>query len=203
VKRKLQGLATREKLLDSAEMLFFERGVAPITLEHIARASGMTRGAIYGHFTNKWSLVNALFERSALPLDPFTVSPGATTASTMLALRDELEWRLIDVLQAGAKRRLYSIALSTAEIEGDCLPSGSLLRESALFAQASIEATLMLVAKAQGVSAHLDYALEASFIHACLTGYFRHSLHVPPPSGAEKLLAAKILRKAFSTLIAD
>jgi len=197
MKRRLQGLATRDKLLDSAETLFFERGVVSTTLEDIAHASGMTRGAIYAHFANKWSLLNALFERAAIPLDPFIVSSGRMTASTIGALHDELERRLIEVLQSGAKRRLYSIAFVTAEIEGDRILSRSLVKESVLLAQSSIEAALMLIAKTRGVSVNLDYALEATFIHTCLTGYFRRSLLLPPPSDAEKLLAATIVKKAL------
>ncbi|MGF6291129.1 TetR/AcrR family acrAB operon transcriptional repressor [Paraburkholderia youngii] len=199
MKRKLQGLATREKLLDSAERLFFERGVASTTLEDIARASGMTRGAIYGHFTNKWSLVSALFERSELPLDAFTVCGAEAAIATIDALRVELERRLVDVLRIGRKRRLYSIALSTTEIDGDCTLPASMFRESALLAQYSIETTLARIAKPPGTSEDLDYAFEATFIHACLTGYFRRSLIIPPPAGAEKLLAGKIVRKALSS----
>ncbi|MGF6839813.1 TetR/AcrR family acrAB operon transcriptional repressor [Paraburkholderia youngii] len=199
MKRKLQGLATRERLLDSAECLFFERGVASTTLEDIARASGMTRGAIYGHFTNKWSLVSALFERSELPLDAFTVCGAEAAIATIDALRVELERRLVDVLRIGTKRRLYSIALSTTEIDGDCTLPASMFRESALLAQYSIETTLARIAKPPGTSENLDYAFEATFIHACLTGYFRRSLIIPPPAGAEKLLAGKIVRKALSS----
>ncbi|MBB5423595.1 TetR/AcrR family acrAB operon transcriptional repressor [Paraburkholderia sp. JPY158] len=203
MKRKLQGLATREKLLDSAECLFFAHGVASTTLEDIARASGMTRGAIYCHFANKWSLVSALFERSELPLDAFTVSGAEAATGTIDALRVELERRLVDVLRIGTKRRLYSIALSTAEIDADCTLSASMFRESALLAQYSIEATLARVAKPPGASDDLDCAFEATFIHACLTGYFRRSLIIPPPAGAEKLLAGKIVRKALSSWLIE
>jgi len=203
MKRKLQGLATREKLLDRAECLFFQRGVALTTLEDIACASGMTRGAIYGHFTNKWSLLSALFERSELPLDAFTVSGAEAATATVDALRVEPEQRLVDVLRIGTKRRLYSIALSTAEIDGNCALSASMFRESALLAQYSIEAALARVAKSQGASGDLDYAFEASFIHACLTGYFRRSLVIPPPAGAEKLLAGKIVRRALSSWLIE
>jgi AcrR family transcriptional regulator len=201
--RKSQGLATREKLLDSAERLFSEYGVATTTLEDIARASGMTRGAIYGHFVNKWSLVSALFERSELPLDPFILSPGEAATVTVESLRVELEQRLTDLLRAGTKRRLYSIALSTAKIDGDCILSASMFRESALLAQSSIQAALAAAAKICGLPDDLDCALEASFLHACLTGYFRRSLILPPLAGAEKTLAGKIVRWALSAFFIE
>lgn len=48
-------------------------GVTQTTLDEIADAAGMTRGAIYGHFRNKEAVFNAIFERFALPLEPFGV----------------------------------------------------------------------------------------------------------------------------------
>jgi AcrR family transcriptional regulator len=48
-------------------------GVTQTTLDEIADAAGMTRGAIYGHFRNKEAVFNAIFQRFALPLDPFGV----------------------------------------------------------------------------------------------------------------------------------
>ncbi|WP_442793488.1 TetR family transcriptional regulator [Paraburkholderia sp. HP33-1] len=104
-------------------MYFFERSVASTTLEDIARASGMTRGAICGHFTNKWSIVSALFERSALPLEPFAVSTEEVATATVDASRGEFEQRLADVLRPGTKRRLDSIVPSTPKIQGDCILS--------------------------------------------------------------------------------
>ncbi|WP_322789325.1 TetR family transcriptional regulator [Paraburkholderia diazotrophica] len=92
--------------MDSADILFFERGVSSTSLQDIAHAAGMTRGAIYGHFSNKWALIAALFERSALPLDPFTISAERLNGATFNALRTELEQRLTDVLQPGPQRRL-------------------------------------------------------------------------------------------------
>ena len=41
---------TREVLLDAAEVLFAQRGVSRTSLQEIAKAAGMTRGAVYWHF---------------------------------------------------------------------------------------------------------------------------------------------------------
>jgi TetR/AcrR family acrAB operon transcriptional repressor len=43
--------------------------VASTTLQHIASAAGVTRGAIYWHFEDKASVFNALMERAKLPLE--------------------------------------------------------------------------------------------------------------------------------------
>ena len=66
---KEDAMATRDSILDAAELLFAERGVSSTTLQHIATAAGVTRGAIYWHFEDKASLFNALMERAKMPLE--------------------------------------------------------------------------------------------------------------------------------------
>jgi TetR/AcrR family acrAB operon transcriptional repressor len=68
-KTKEDALITRELILDAAAMLFAERGVSGTTLQHIATAAGVTRGAIYWHFADKGAMFNAMMERAAMPLE--------------------------------------------------------------------------------------------------------------------------------------
>lgn len=58
---------TRVAVLDAAEKLFAEKGVAGTSLEAISRAAGVTRGAFYWHFKDKPAVLAALFERRCLP----------------------------------------------------------------------------------------------------------------------------------------
>lgn len=60
---KEEALATRELLLDTAETIFLQRGVANTSLNDIACAAGLTRGAVYWHFEDKAALYNALMDR--------------------------------------------------------------------------------------------------------------------------------------------
>jgi TetR/AcrR family acrAB operon transcriptional repressor len=60
---------TREALLDAAELLFAQRGVSRTSLQEIAKAAGLTRGAVYWHFKDKAELFNAMMERSTLPME--------------------------------------------------------------------------------------------------------------------------------------
>jgi TetR/AcrR family transcriptional regulator, acrAB operon repressor len=66
---KEDALATRESILDAAATLFAEHGVSRTTLQHIATAAGVTRGAIYWHFLDKGAMFNALMERAVMPLE--------------------------------------------------------------------------------------------------------------------------------------
>lgn len=67
-KTKAEAEATRQHLLDAAEQVFFENGVSGTSLDQIARRAGVTRGAVYWHFANKVSLLEALIQRVRLPL---------------------------------------------------------------------------------------------------------------------------------------
>ncbi len=58
---------TRNAILDAAERLFFERGVARTSLEGVARAAGVSRGAVYWHFHDKADLFEAMQARARLP----------------------------------------------------------------------------------------------------------------------------------------
>lgn len=66
---KKDALLTRSALLDAAECLFQERGVSRTSLADIARAAGVTRGAVYWHFKDKADLFGAMLERVTLPLE--------------------------------------------------------------------------------------------------------------------------------------
>lgn len=61
--------ATREALLDAAERVFQQRGVSRTSLNDIAQAAGVTRGALYWHFKDKAALFNAMMHRVTLPLE--------------------------------------------------------------------------------------------------------------------------------------
>jgi len=54
--------ATRAALIATARALFAERGYAAVGTEEIVRATGVTRGALYHHFTGKRELFQAVYE---------------------------------------------------------------------------------------------------------------------------------------------
>lgn len=66
---------TRERILASAERLFTKRGFERVSMPAIAKASGVTAGAIYKHFESKGEL---LFEvvKGALSSVPLFSAPG-------------------------------------------------------------------------------------------------------------------------------
>src|SRR5258706_6340972 len=86
---KLEAQATRSHILDTAEMVFEARGVSGTSLNEIAKTAGLTRGAIYWHFTDKADLFNAMMERATMPLEESDAVCGFKNADiTLSQMRD-------------------------------------------------------------------------------------------------------------------
>src|SRR5918999_6022372 len=77
---------TRSAILDAAERVFSKRGVAHTSLEDIAKAAGVTRGAIYWHFRNKSELFAAMVNRVSLPIEDLVERSADEDAEDPLAL---------------------------------------------------------------------------------------------------------------------
>ena len=58
---------TRGRLLAEAQRLFRERGYGATSLEQVAEAAQVTKGAIYGHFSSKEDLLLSAVEAGPLP----------------------------------------------------------------------------------------------------------------------------------------
>lgn len=54
---------TRKAILDSCRQLFAKHGFSTTSIDDIARAIGITKGAVYWHFTSKKELFEAILEQ--------------------------------------------------------------------------------------------------------------------------------------------
>ena len=67
-------LATRKRIIDTAETLFAERGVESTSLIEIAKAAGQkNRSALQYHFTNKEGLLDAVLDKHAQDISDMRV----------------------------------------------------------------------------------------------------------------------------------
>jgi AcrR family transcriptional regulator len=57
-----QGDATREALVAAARGLFGAQGEAAVSRDEIVRSAGVTKGALYHHFSGKQQLFHAVFK---------------------------------------------------------------------------------------------------------------------------------------------
>ena len=113
---KEEAAATRDNILDAAEKLFVEQGVSRTTLQHIATAAGVTRGAIYWHFDDKGALFNAMMERATLPLEAeMQVLDEAESKDPLDVLRSYMLAVLRRTVEDPQARRVFEIATLKVE----------------------------------------------------------------------------------------
>jgi len=62
-KRVAQGEVTRAALLAAARELFGDQGYAATSIDEVAARAGVTKGALYHHFSDKEGLFRAVFEQ--------------------------------------------------------------------------------------------------------------------------------------------
>lgn len=115
-KTKEEAQATRGRILDAAERLFQARGVSRTSLHDIAVTAGVTRGAVYWHFTDKGDLFNAMLERVFLPMEQrkFALAkagPGEVLPAVRALLLDILALLVRD----GQARRVAEIVTQRME----------------------------------------------------------------------------------------
>jgi AcrR family transcriptional regulator len=79
--------ATQGAILEAALRLFGEAGFAAVSVDDIAAAAGVAKGAVYHHFPSKEALFEAVFERAAaaLQLRVHAVASGSNDRLKALA----------------------------------------------------------------------------------------------------------------------
>lgn len=114
---KEDAMATRDSILDAAEQLFVKQGVSATTLQHIATAAGVTRGAIYWHFLDKGAMFNAMMERVKMPLEAARqLLEEANAADPLEALREHMLCVFRVTVDDPQARRVFEIATLKMEL---------------------------------------------------------------------------------------
>jgi len=116
---------TRVSIILAAAEMFHRHGVAGTSMEHVAAAAGITRGAIYWHFRNKTELFIAVREQEKLPLINFMdlESQHSTSDDPLLDLERALTG-IIDRLAASAfLKQVHQIIAFRCEYVDELLPA--------------------------------------------------------------------------------
>lgn len=97
---------TRQAILSAALEVFYTRGVTRASLQEVATAAGVTRGAVYWHFRDKSHLYMTLYEeltaRYAVRPEDF----AARTYASLAEFRQDLD-RLISSYQQDRSFRMF------------------------------------------------------------------------------------------------
>lgn len=155
--RQDRAIRTRRSILEAAAQVFGERGYASATVEEILGRAGVTRGALYFHFSSKEEVALGVLE-AQLPVDRLPVS-----SSRLQQLVDHgfvMAYRLRhDPLVQGA----VCLALDQG--------AGELDRDAAFRAWTGRLAAILTEARAQGeLLPHIDVTATAEFLTGAFAG---------------------------------
>lgn len=107
---------TRAAILESAEILFLQKGVAHTSLEQIAKHAGVTRGAVYWHFKNKADLFHVMLSQVRLPTEQMTERIKLCDPENPVAgLRNLCSDAMAALAHEPRKRRIFTILLRRCE----------------------------------------------------------------------------------------
>lgn len=111
---------TRSRILDAAERVFSERGVSRTSLEDVAQAAGVTRGAIYWHFKDKRDLFAAMVDRVTLPMEAMVAaSSDESVADPIASLRASAVSALKRTATDQQVQRVFDVVTHKCEYLGE------------------------------------------------------------------------------------
>jgi TetR/AcrR family acrAB operon transcriptional repressor len=176
-KTKAEAAATRDSILDAAEKLFAEQGVSRTTLQHIASAAGVTRGAIYWHFLDKGALLRAMLERAKMPLEEALLLLDANENGDPMQDLREYVMTVLRVTATDPKaRRVFEIVTLKMEFVDEAVTMRDGRREKQLVWMQRVQ-TRLAQAKALGhVRQDLDPGTVANGMWVILDGLIRNWL---------------------------
>ncbi|MEA3121792.1 MAG: TetR/AcrR family transcriptional regulator, acrAB operon repressor [Paraburkholderia sp.] len=175
---KEEARETRNRILDAAEQVFYDKGLSRTSLADIAALAGVTRGAIYWHFANKGDLFTAMFDRVLLPLDELLDGDG-DPADPLARLVEVLKWCLRASSTDPQRRRVFDILFLKCEFVDEMGPVKARHQTNMEEAVGKIEGDLRrAIAKGQ-LPADLDFRRASLFLHAFIGGFLRDSLMLP------------------------
>lgn len=115
-KTKEEALATRTQIIDAARRVFHAEGVNRSTLDKVAKAAGVTRGAVYWHFANKAELFLAVKKTYTSDFDQLqTLLSPTTSQSPLSSLSQYLHALFSALLSDAAARETFEIIMLRCE----------------------------------------------------------------------------------------
>lgn len=178
-KTRAEALATREQLLDAAERVFLAHGVGNSTLEQVAAAAGLTRGAVYHHFTSKAEIFEALVRRADMPIDAaFHEARGAV--DDPLGVFRELAVAALQHLAGSARvRKVYEIVFMRCEFTDELAPVARRQKRETSQCLAQCGALLQQAVARGQLPKGTDTVLAAQAMHAYIGGLMRDWVQAP------------------------
>ncbi|MDE5205247.1 acrEF/envCD operon transcriptional regulator [Citrobacter amalonaticus] len=173
---KAEALKTRQHLIETAIIQFATRGVSNTTLNDIADAALVTRGAIYWHFANKTQLFNELWQQQPplrdLIQDRLTSRVGD---NPLQQLREKLIAGLQYIAEIPRQQALLQILYHKCEFHEGMI-SEQEIREKIGFSQKGLRDALQASMAEELISRTLDLDVVLIIIHGSFSGIVKNWL---------------------------
>lgn len=177
---KEEALQTRTQILEAAEKAFYERGVARTTLADIAALAGVTRGAIYWHFSNKADLVQAMLDSLHEPLDELARASESEQELDPLGCMRQLLVQLFQHIAIEPKtRRINEILFHKCEFTDEMCDLRRQRREVSAECNVRIDLSLRNAVRRGQLPQALDTRRAAISLHAFVDGHIAQWLLLP------------------------
>jgi len=170
-KTKEEALETRRRILDAATAVFDKRSWKDVTLEDVATAAGVTRGAVYWHFAGKECLFDAVCKATPLPAELIDAGVDEWCGDDPLGyFREACLGLLAEVAATQGADEVYSSPSNREELLD---PAGSLLLRHRTSVERSRQSLQHILTAAVGrgqLPATLDTELGARLLHGIVAG---------------------------------
>lgn len=178
-KTKADALKTRQNLIETAIMQFAVRGVSNTTLNDIADAASVTRGALYWHFENKTQLFNALWLQQP-PLRDLIQDKliGRWGDNPLQRLREKFVVGLQYIAQNPRQQALMQILYHKCEFHNDMI-SEKTIRDKIGLSHQSIRDSLQKCVDENLIATSLDLDVIIIILHGSFSGIIKNWLMNP------------------------
>lgn len=177
---KQEAEATRQQILDSAVCVFAAKGVAHSTMADIAADAGVSRGAVYWHFTSKTDVFNAMLTRQrdahrvvcAMAQNPDEPDPLGQIRNILVHFLDK-------VVHDPQQRRVSEIIHHKCELTGELESLRQNLQDTGNDIDEDIAVSLGNAVRRGQLPADLDIPRAATCMHAYIDGLISNWLLRP------------------------
>ncbi|MCK7561819.1 multidrug efflux transporter transcriptional repressor AcrR [Citrobacter koseri] len=179
-KTKQQAQETRQHILDVALRLFSRQGVSSTSLAEIAKAAGVTRGAIYWHFKNKSDLFSEIWELSESNIGELEIEYQAKFPDDPLSVLRKILVHLLEATVTEERRRLLmEIIFHKCEFVGEMAVVQQAQRSICVESYDRIEQTLTHCIKAKMLPGNLMTRRAAILMRGYISGIMENWLFAP------------------------
>lgn len=160
---------TRDLILDAAERVLSNKGVSAATVNDIADAAAVSRGAVYGHYRNKIEVALAMCERALGRIAHPVPQPGESALA--LLLQSQLDFLAL-ARGSSSMQRVFEVLYLRCEPTPENEP---LVRLREALEAAGAGHTLLMLDSAMAAGElpdSLDRALARAFMQSLLGGVY-------------------------------